>query len=152
MKKKFESKLFSMISNFFILFTFLGIFSSNLNATAVSKDPKFVDSICTYQKTKVSNNKNVYFYHPQLGKKWQKAYHYYLSKNKDSVSLNFGYGPVSVSYSKQGSDGYSVPADYSKYSKLKIRQTGDVYRITRNSRNKYYDFVEEYEYAYPIYK
>ncbi len=152
MKKKFESKLFSMISIFFISFTFLGIFSSNLNATAVSKEPKFVDPICTYQKTKVSNNKNVYFYHPQLGKKWQKADHYYLSKNKGSLSLNFGYGPVSVSYSKQGSGGYSVPANYSKYSKLKIRQTGDVYRITRNSCNKYYDFVEEYEYAYPIYK
>ncbi len=59
---------------------------------------------------------------------------------------------MSVSYSKKGSGGYSVPAKYSKYSKLKIRQTGDVYKITRSSCNNYYDFIEEKEHAYPIYK
>ncbi len=152
MKKKFEIKLSSIISIFFITFGFIGIFNSNLNASELPKDSKLVDPVCSYKKTKVSNNENVYFFHPQLGKTWQKADHYNLSKGTGSLSLNFGYGPVSVSYSKQGSGGYSVPANYSKYSKLKIRQTGDVYKITRSSCSNYYDFVEEDEYAYAIYK
>lgn len=70
-----------------------------------------------------------------------------MSKNnKGSIALSFDYGPVSVAYSKSGA-GYSVPANYKRKSKLKIKQTGDVYRVTRNNYSTYNGFKEEVEHA-----
>lgn len=124
----------------------------NFSASEINGSERLVDPVCSYSSEKVENNKNVYFYHPQLGKKWQYANNYYLSSRSGGISVNFGYGPVSVSYSKSGSGGYTVPANYSKQSKLKMRETGDVYRVTPSSCNPYYDFKEEVEYAYAVYR
>lgn len=124
----------------------------NIKASEIDQATRLVDPVCSYSKKKVENNKNVYFMHPTLGKKWQYANNYFLSASKGGINVSFGYGPVSVSYSKEGSGGYTVPVDYSKKSKLKMKETGHVYKITPSSCNPYYDFVEEIEKAYPVYE
>lgn len=144
------SKFSSFVLVFMLSLSTLG--TLNFSAAEINGSERLVDPVCSYSKKKVEDNKKVYFYHPQLGQKWQYANNYYLSASKGGINLSFGYGPVSVAYSKSGSGGYTVPANYNKQSKLKMRETGDVYKITPSSCNPYYDFKEEVEYAYAVYR
>ncbi len=123
-----------------------------VHASEINEDQRLVDPVCSYTRKKIENNKNVYFMHPALGKKWQYANNYFLSANKGGLNISMSFGLMNVSYSKEGKGGYTVPADYSKKSKLKMKETGDVYKITPSSCNPYYDFVEEIEKAYPVYE
>lgn len=137
----------------FVLISFSCLMLSGVvvNAQEVDKSTRLVDPVCSYSKKKVENNKSVTFYHPSFKDKWQYANNYYLSEDRGSLSLSFGYGPMSVSYSKSGVGGYTVPADYSQKSKLKMKEIGDVYQVTPSSCNPYYSFKYEIEKAYPVY-
>ncbi len=66
----------------------------NINASEIDQATILVDPVFSYSKKKVENNKNVYFMHSSLGKKWQYANNYFLSVSKGGINVSFGYGPL----------------------------------------------------------
>lgn len=126
--------------------------ASEIKESTSEKGERLVDPICSYKKELINNNKHVYYFHPDYDSKWWKVDEYNISTSKKgNIDLSFGYGPLSVSYSKVGS-GVTKYADPTRYSKLKMNTGGKVYKITDSRCNTRYDFVETSESPYVYYK
>ncbi len=137
--KTSKIKLFSILTIFLIILGFIVGSSPSLNAYEIDKKSRFVDSKCFPSTKLVDSNKQVYFWHPDT-KYWSKVSGYtYNEGSRRSLTLNAGVGPISVTYGREGSKaGKIVSANNKKYSRLKVKQVGKLYKKTNSYCNVSY--------------